>query len=87
LLERRRTQEVAQEEPEAQKENRMKHKFPKQVFVNVAQNDSGPENLNAYRKLNGAVDAGGPTLVAEYRLVAVRRMSLVPTIEKELKAK
>jgi len=58
--------------------------FPRKAFVKVDGSED-PEDLLAYRDEIAAVDSESPTLVAEYRLVAVRKMSLKPVIEKEVK--
>lgn len=49
-------------------------KFPKEVFVRKDPNDSGPENLLAFRDRDGAVEDGGVTEGAVYELVTIKKL-------------
>lgn len=50
-------------------------KFPKTIYVVRDPGDDSKEDLLAFREAGSCIDDDGPTQVAEYRFVGVRRLA------------
>lgn len=53
-------------------------KFPNEIFVTMERDNDGALLLNAEKTERAAADKDEPTMVAEYRLVAIREVRMEP---------